>query len=126
MPTIPTFIGAPIFGAAPVVFAYPNAARLQIETYPGVNGLSVKNLGSSGGMAFATGVLVADTLVDLSAIKQTWINLVANAVAGPLYDTAGTTWALAICRNFRPTEEIKMALPGSVSQTYQAEFLIIS
>ncbi len=120
---IPTFRGEPLFGAAPSITPVPSPPRLQVNSYPGVNGRDAQWHGSDGGESVARFLLIAPDELTLSAYKAVWITLAANAAYGELVDTTGTAWPHVVCVHFTPLEEINPGPGGGVSQLCQVNFI---
>lgn len=76
--------------------------ELQVNAYPGVDGLEVIRMGSRGGTTHAQGMLWADTEADLASVVQTWRAMAVSAVEGTLTDSLGQAWDRVILRTCKP------------------------
>lgn len=102
----------------------PAPNERQVNTYPGVNGLEVLDLGSRGGGTSLRGSLAGVDLYDLASIQNALRDVQQASVVGSLFDDVNS-WPDVLLVQFRPTGP-RIPLPfGGVAQRYEAEFLHI-
>lgn len=124
MNIVPTFAGSAIFGAVYEIAVRPNPARIQWNSYNGVNGRERVHLGSEGYGAECRFLATALSEAALWAYEDTFHTLLASGFVGPLVDTMGTTWPNSFLLEFEPTEAIK-PYGEAVSRQYRAHFEIL-
>lgn len=100
-----------------------NPHDLQINTYPGINGLEVLTQGGRGGTTHAAGACYGETIADLVATEQQFRTLQVNATWGDLVDSAGTTWSEVLLLMFQPVGEIDEVPGYGYGREYRMEFL---
>lgn len=100
-----------------------NPHELQINSYPGVNGLEVLTQGSRGGVTHVRGACYGETLSDLAAAEQQFRSLQANATWGTLVDSTGTSWPEVLMVAYAPVGEIEWVPGYGYGREYLMEFL---
>lgn len=127
---IATFDGAAIFGIGAYSRVNQNPARLQFNTYNGINGREMLALGSTGNRAEIDFLATAPDEPTLAAYELTFRNLQGNATVGIFSDTLGHSWPNAVLVEFGPTDSVDPSLaptvddPRWISRTYRAVFEI--
>ena len=104
--------------------AAPNA--LQINAYPGADGLEVLDLGSRGGRTVVEGALLASSPGGLGAYEGAFRTLQRDKVTSILVDTLGTAWSGVKLVLFAPTGRVVPLVGGGYARKYHAEFLHLS
>ena len=113
-------------GPAVQVVTMPAPNELQVNAYPGVNGLEVINHGSRGGTSHAEGWCYGADLTSLAAAEQTWRGMVTAGTVATLVDTLGTSWANVRITLFQPQGRVLPAVflgTGGFVRRYRMEFL---
>jgi hypothetical protein len=80
----------------------PAENDIQINAYPGVDGLEILDLASRGGQTTIHGACVGIDFATLAAIENTWISMKNAGVVATLIDSLGTSWANVRILKFRP------------------------
>lgn len=100
---------------------------LQVNAYPGVNGVEVLNLGSRGGTSLYRGAMSAINVAALDATFALFRAMQASGATATFVDAYGTIWFDVILKSFRPTGPRKLlANNDGVIQRYEAEFFHLS
>src|SRR4051812_29102174 len=107
-----TFNGLDIFGVVISTVPRPNPARVQLNSFPGVDGRELLRQGSAGGRVVVVAMLVAETPADLEDLEATFIALQATATLGVLVDESGRAWEGCFLAQYEPAEEIRPAPAG--------------
>lgn len=118
----PSFAGTSL-GYAVKMQTFAREVARQINSYPGVNGLEVLNMGSRGGTTNAEGVLYGNTLDEISTLMNQFINYQRDGGAYTLVDSKGTSWSTVILQSFKPASPVMPSWGGGYAQQYTAEFL---
>lgn len=98
-PTIPTFGGFAIFGECIYISRRSVPARVQRTVYPGIHGIKVTKLGSTGIDFEVRGTLVGIP-EDLAAAEQLIINLEQDQVSADFIDDMNSTYQDSMIEDF--------------------------
>jgi hypothetical protein len=125
---LPTFDGQEIFGYwFTTLKTRPHPARIQWNSYAGVNGREALICGSDGYVTEGEFLMIAPDLPTLATQEQVWWNYLAAGVATVLFDSLGTTWINVILTEFEPLDGPiptwdDLANNWGVSRRYKATF----
>ena len=111
------------------IFAMSTAANpndLQVNAYPGANGLEVLNMGARGGNTTVAGALGGATAQGLAAAEATFRSLQVSGGAYVLVDNLGTSWSNVILTEFRPVGRIYPAVGIGFVRKYEMLFFHVS
>jgi len=100
-----------------------NPKGLQVNVYPGADGLEVIDQGSRGGTTTLRAALVAASPQALAAAEQSLRSLQVAGRAGTLVDDLGRSWPGVILRQYRPQGRVCLAVNNYLARKYDAEFL---
>lgn len=117
-----TIDGAAIFGFANRFESRPNPRELQVESYAGLDGLEIKDLGDRGRTSMLAGWLVADSLADLRAAFAA-IEAFRDGQGHTLTDTYGFAYQNVVLTEIVPEGPPQFATDGTVIRRFRAEFL---
>jgi hypothetical protein len=93
-----TFNGVDYFGPVCTVKAIPAPRRLQINRYPGVNGLQAKDMGADGGEFVVEGWLIAPTPLDVGSLESDLFVAQQTGVLAYFVDNYGNQWPNCLLR----------------------------
>ncbi len=113
----PTYGGDAIFGHPVMMTTDEPPNEIQMNAFPGINGVEVLDLGSRVRHTHVRSRYVADSMEGIGALFGILRNYKRNPQAFPLYTTAGETFPLVKLQSFRPIPPIHA--DGSTASYYQ-------
>jgi hypothetical protein len=121
----PTLGGNPIFGTAVRFDVHPNAAAIQRDAYPGLNGQVSQFLGTRGGRIRVTGEMID---VDIPSVNNDLQVIVSynDGVARTLVDCEGNAYFNVIMAVPPHPKAAVPAAGGGWLKEYTVEFDVLS
>ncbi len=108
-----TLDGIPCFGVAVHITPQANPDHVQINAYPGINGLQVMDMGSRGRVFQVTGLMIGSTPGDVEANEVSLENF-ADGLPHLLISTAGGIWQnVTYRREYHPTGKFVFLASGN-------------
>jgi hypothetical protein len=95
---------------------------LQVNAYPGANGLEVLPQGTRGGSTSLHGGTIAANPAALAVAEQVLRTMQESGVAATLIDQLGTSWSNVIFLTFSPLGNVTPMAGGGYGRQYSAEF----
>ena len=115
-----SFNGSSIFDTAVVMATSSNPAQVQVNSYPGINGIETINLGSRGRVTEVRGFLTGLSVSDVSTKAGNFRNLVESATVGTLITTDGLTYPYAYFARFQEVDRLLQTSGGGYMRAYTA------
>lgn len=109
---MPVFNSLSFFGVVQTERSVNTPNDVQLNAFPGVNGLQSLNMGSRGGRTAVRGTLFGANAAELETLQQTFRNLLAARTVAAYVNDAGTNLGPSYLEMFQPLDEEIAWYPG--------------